>query len=558
MKMPYLGRISLRWCPSCNVPVLANRCGRCDAETSRVPITPPGDVRPATQKDIEEINHAVKEQFGSALIPEGRIVLLNRAPDHDRLDEIIMDGTVVGALRFDIEDRKLVFMPRVEGAFRVWKEGGKGFVAVATDAADYILKGRSVLIPGVTDYDRRLKKDQEVIVICDGSVIAVGKTRMSGEEAAKASKGMFVKVRRYLKDEVCSVPEGGQDWNRVLECNRDMLIKLEEEALTFIGKTFEKYMLPAVVSFSGGKDSLATLLLVRKKIDPRVLFVDTGIEFPDTLAYVDEIQKAFGFELIRADAGDRFWRGVEIFGMSGKDYRWCCKVCKLGPVAKVIDERFPEGVLNFIGQRRYESETRARSGSVWRNSWLPKQVSASPVQNWNALHIWLYIMRENAPVNPLYDRGLERIGCWPCPSSSLYELEVLKDVYPDLWKLLCDALIKSGMPQNYVRYGFWRWRVLPPAHEKLHTRLFGDNISFVRRGGVTEVDMDRASHLSMRLGFEGEDVLMRGSLCLGCGMCLAHCEQGAIEFHEGKIWINENCSGCGVCHGKCPVVKYKL
>ncbi|HDH27805.1 MAG TPA: phosphoadenosine phosphosulfate reductase, partial [Euryarchaeota archaeon] len=103
MKAPYLGRIDLYWCQSCNVPVLAKRCSACEKATEKISITPPGDVRPAFPRDIELINQAAEEGFGVPLITDERIVLLNSVPGFDRFDEIIIDGVVAGALRFDVE-----------------------------------------------------------------------------------------------------------------------------------------------------------------------------------------------------------------------------------------------------------------------------------------------------------------------------------------------------------------------------------------------------------------------------------------------------------------------
>jgi phosphoadenosine phosphosulfate reductase len=557
MKMPYLGRIYLFWCLGCNVPVLSNKCDACEKNAKKVHITPPGDVRPAFEWDIDVINKTVENQFGFPLIRGKRIVLLNSVPGFDRFDEILIDGEVVGALRFDVERLFHEFMPRMAGAQRIWQKGAKGFVSVAEDAAEYIKGGNSVLMPGVVDFDRSIRKGQEVLVTCGEKAIAVGKTRFSGNTATKLKKGMFVKVRKYLKNGALGeTPKGGQDWRNVLESNRAVLNRYEKEARAFIKRTIDSHNFPVVVSFSGGKDSLATLLLVRKVVEPKVIFIDTGLEFPETLEYIKGITEQFNLELLTAGAEGRFWNGLEVFGMSGRDYRWCCKVCKLGPVAKIMDEKFPEGVLNFIGQRRYESEVRARSGRVWRNTWLPRQLAASPIQNWNALHIWLYLMGEGTSVNPLYFQGFERIGCWVCPSSSLSEINLIQEVHPDLWMSFKKSLLNKGFTEDEVNYGFWRWRRLPKGQKGLKKTL---NISNGKRKviGNVSTDLKRAENLASSLGRPiSEDIALRSTLCLGCGVCLAHCEFQAIEFRDGKIWMNSNCRGCKKCHIRCPIVKY--
>jgi phosphoadenosine phosphosulfate reductase len=464
-----------------------------------------------------------------------------------------MDGDVVGAIRFDLSKLCFEFMPRIEGASRIVKKCFKGFVEVADDAAEYILDGMSVLMPGVVDFDSDVLEGEEVIVVCKGRVIAVGKTRFSGKVAKKSKKGMFVKVRKRLIEPSGGVPDRASGWDLVIKANKDIILEKEKEAVSFIKRTKEAHNLLVFVSFSGGKDSLATLLLVLKIAKPRVMFIDTGVEFPETLEYVKRISKSLGLELIRADAGERFWRGFEVFGMSGRDYRWCCKVCKLGASAKIVPGEF----LNFIGQRRFESETRRKSGRIWRNSFLPKQVSASPIQNWNALLVWLFLMKEGVEVNPLYRLGLERIGCWVCPSSSMAEIELLKEMHPNLWNLFRKQLQAQGFTPKEVRHGFWRWQSLPKGQLELreHLKIIPGERVEIKKHPI--VDHRRVENLANFLVSPlTEDIYLRSKLCLGCGVCLGQCRYEAIEFLDGKFWLNSNCRGCGKCHSKCPIVKY--
>jgi len=561
MKMPYLGRIRLRWCRNCNVPALAKRCSACGSTTAQVPLTPPGDPRVASRKEIEEINRLSQDQFGNTLAKEDKILLLNRVSGLDRLDEVIIDGMVVGAVRYDVESASPKLLLRMEGAARLWSQvkgsSRKAFVMVSEEAAEHIKRSGSVLMPGVLSFDPEIQEGQEVLVVSGGSVIAVGKSRMSGEEARSRKKGVFVKVRRRRAPGRYQEMPGGQSAEDVLRANREEVERYEAEALSFVKSTIERLNLPVLVSFSGGKDSLATLLLVRKVVEPTVLFVDTGVEFPETKEYVKETAKALDLELVVVSAGDRFWRGLEVFGMSGRDYRWCCKVCKLGPVAKLIHERFPQGVLNFIGQRRYESLLRARTGRLWRNTWLPRQVSASPIQHWTALHVWLFLEKEGVKPNPLYELGFERIGCWLCPSSSLSEIQAGKELHPELWKELEERLRAQGFSEQELRHGLWRWRRLPKGQLMLAEKLGARRGRKPRPWPVRQVDWRRAANLAHALGiFPTRDVLARATLCLGCGVCLMHCEHRAVELLNGKANITSRCRGCGRCHLHCPIVKY--
>ena len=54
-------------CDQCHTPVLAKTC-TCGAPTREVPLTPPGDARPAFPADIALINKIYTEHFGAPLV----------------------------------------------------------------------------------------------------------------------------------------------------------------------------------------------------------------------------------------------------------------------------------------------------------------------------------------------------------------------------------------------------------------------------------------------------------------------------------------------------------
>ena len=113
-----LGKNHLRWCDECNLPILENeKCPKCGNTTHEVEITPPGEVRPAFEHDIKMIRDLVDRQFGEGsgleLLPEGHVVLLNKAPSLDRMDEIIIDGRTIASIRYDL-GKKWVFINRMQ------------------------------------------------------------------------------------------------------------------------------------------------------------------------------------------------------------------------------------------------------------------------------------------------------------------------------------------------------------------------------------------------------------------------------------------------------------
>jgi phosphoadenosine phosphosulfate reductase len=192
-----------------------------------------------------------------------------------------------------------------------------------------------------------------------------------------------------------------------------------------------------------------------------LLFADTGFEFPETYANVDDIAVRYGLEVLRTSGKTRFDQVFSRQGPPAVNLRWCCGVCKLDPMKNLVAETWGE-CLSFIGQRRYESAKRARSERVWRNPKVRVQLSAAPIQNWTALHVWLYIFREKAPSNDLYEQGLDRIGCFMCPSSDMALIHMIAERYPDLWErwrgYLEDWRKGAGLQEDWIEHGRWRMR----------------------------------------------------------------------------------------------------
>jgi phosphoadenosine phosphosulfate reductase len=589
-RQAYLGKLVLHWCDSCNVPVLGKKCSRCGSPTRYVDCTPPGDIRPAFPFDVELINRAIEDSFGHpGLIPKDKLVVLNKAPYEDRLDEVFVDGRMLGAIRFDPYRLKWMFMPRAFAAKQM--KVTKGFV-IADEGAEKSLLGSSNLLgPGVAGCDEDIKVDDEVIVFLKERPIAVGRAKMPGSEMMERKKGVAVKVRWNGYDD-SPVLGGGQTWQDAIEANREYLMSVEGEALGFIKRVIGKYGLPVTVSYSGGKDSLATLLLVKKAVqDFDVLYINTGLEFPETTQNVHDVVDKYGLKLKTAEA-ESFWDAAPGFGPPSVEARWCCKVCKLGPITSLIEDSYADGCLTFIGQRRYESEVRARSERVWRNPWVGNQVSASPIQHWTALHVWLYLFKENAPYNPLYEKGFDRIGCWLCPSASLADYGFVKASYPDMWKrwegFLLDYGRKVGYPPEYVKYGLWRWRRLPNKWEELRKALgiepkrpeSGEGLlrftmvsgyrpckdgSATAEGSFSEpIDLERVMPYMRPIGRvkEADGMLYvsrnDGSVqayATGTVVARAQDKEKAselISLAEKSIRRGMLCVGCGICVGACP------
>jgi len=59
----------------------------------------------------------------------------------------------------------------------------------------------------------------------------------------------------------------------------------------------ERFRRRVFVSYSGGKDSLVCLLpSLKAQIDPKILFIDTCLEMPETIENVNLVIEKFGLD----------------------------------------------------------------------------------------------------------------------------------------------------------------------------------------------------------------------------------------------------------------------
>ncbi len=594
--------LQLYWCPTCNVPLRQRICDRCGGEGFKVSIAEPGDLRPALDCDLKLILNACVNEFGSDVVARRLLVdgavYLNKTPHYDDMREVISGGTIVGRVYFDPKTYRWRWRLNKLSAEVAIEEG-----LVKTFRVNHVKP-----LMDLGPYEGG----------CEQAVVLNNK----GEPTALAieRKGRF-RVQSIFKESIRNeVIRKPSSFILFKKCNslwyRSRLSKAHKSLVTM----YEKTRLKPVVSYSGGKDSLVALsIALDSGIEPEVIFNDTGIELPETISNVNEVSRYFNIEVITASAGERFWRAVKVFGPPARDYRWCCKVVKMAPIARLYKNRYPSGLLAIIGQRAFESIDRSRSGYVWRNRWLPSALNVAPLQEWDQLSVWTYVFERGLPINELYMRGFERIGCYLCPAGNIAEYHFVETEFPDIWGRWRVILEKwrerLGEDRLWLRYHLWRWlnplsqgrRRLeswlgikrPRSWLTLYRRFSGiklvlakDEEGFIKLKLEPSIDLrivkEEASVVKARdlriekgvvvINIDGNEVRLKpgevitsGSLkvlskllkialrrlyCCGCSLCVIWCPTGAIKVMNSKPIIDESkCVGCESCLEVCPISK---
>jgi len=441
MREPPVKKV-LYWCDECNVPLIAKSCA-CGREGRVIELLQPYELRPALSADRALIQRLIREQYGE--VPLAQILLLNKTGGVDRADLVIMHGERFGWLTFDPVNRKFALDITPEALPSIVRHATKGVVDLDTHTNARNEQGR---IGG-----KRLLLTQPV---SDGTVIVKYKARYGTGTVKDGS----IKVKELIAVEPRTLPDPG--WDVAIEKNRYHLKNLERHAIRAI-KHHMSDRPTANVSFSGGKDSTVVLHLARKAGVTKAFFIDTGLEFPETIEFV----KSQGVEMF-GGAGD-FWQAVEKAGPPGKDNRWCCKFQKLRPLKLYLAQVGP--CVTIQGNRWYESWNRASLEETSQNPNNPLQLNVSPIRNWRALEVFLYLWWQKVAMNPLYEAGIERIGCYLCPAMLESEYEQIRTTHPEYakrWDEFVERWAqKKGLPDAYCRWGLWRWKALPKKMQEI-------------------------------------------------------------------------------------------
>lgn len=217
----------------------------------------------------------------------------------------------------------------------------------------------------------------------------------------------------------------------------NVLQHLEEESIYIMREVAGQFDNPSLL-FSGGKDSITLVRLAEKAFAPSkipfpLVHVDTGHNFPETIAFRDHLVNSLGAKLIVGYVQDDIDAGLsqdESGRYASRNYLQTTTLLNL------IEKHKFDACIG--GARRDEEKARAKERvfsvrddfGQWNeklqrpemfdmlngNIHNGENVRVFPISNWTELDVWNYIQREQIQIPSLYyahERKIfNRDGLW--------------------------------------------------------------------------------------------------------------------------------------------------
>lgn len=220
-------------------------------------------------------------------------------------------------------------------------------------------------------------------------------------------------------------------------------------------------------SFSGGKDSTVMLNLIHPiKPDIKIIGIDTGYEFPETIKFTDKLMKKYNTQIEYLKPTDEQHNEIgksyslneedkrkysdlnsdtnkdlsTIYGVENNGYKfpvlvdnikngqWYCCAHKEPALQNFLQRKEYDAWLT--GLRADETENRKLIGIYQKGKNGIQKIN--PIIFWTKEDIWEYIKLNNLEYHPKYDEGYKSLGCKPCTEAGFREGKGMQSKFEDV------------------------------------------------------------------------------------------------------------------------------
>lgn len=210
-----------------------------------------------------------------------------------------------------------------------------------------------------------------------------------------------------------------------------------EYIMNYITDKFDKIY----VSFSGGKDSLGTLLFALEHFDNskiEAIHIDLGYNNPEIYPYLFYVFSKAGIKLNIITPARTFDSIAPEMGAPSHQKRWCTTECKLKSLQDFFKNK--TNIVSFEGTRRNESVARAlRPYFSMANDSYTNIPTFRPILMFSDYQLAKYCTQRDYFFSPLY-KYLSRCGCYLCFEQGVKDWAMLRTFYPNLFQRTIEFL----------------------------------------------------------------------------------------------------------------------
>ncbi len=165
----------------------------------------------------------------------------------------------------------------------------------------------------------------------------------------------------------------------------------------------------AISSSFGTTSAVILHMTAQIKPDIKVLFLETGFHFPETLKFRDELIKRLGLNVVNLTAKMGRENFRKTYGnLYETDPDKCCFLNKVEPLQIAMT-----GLKAWMTSIR-RGQTANRKNIQFVEAYEDGVYKINPLATWTSKQMWEYLKAHNLPFHPLFEEGYTSIGCAPC------------------------------------------------------------------------------------------------------------------------------------------------
>lgn len=199
------------------------------------------------------------------------------------------------------------------------------------------------------------------------------------------------------------------------------------------------------VSSFGAESAVMLALIADVRPDLPIVFLETGMHFPQTLDYRDRLIERLGLANVRnigPETGEVAAQDPK-GALHKTDADACCALRKVRPLEPAL-----KGFNAWItGRKRFHGGARL-SLPVFEHA--DGRFKVNPLASWTEADVDLFFHHRNLPRHPLVSQGYPSIGCWPCTRPAEDPSDIRSGRWAGLTKSECGLHIaKEDRPRVF-------------------------------------------------------------------------------------------------------------